>query len=172
MDLTDHLIALGQAIKLHSSGGGRGEATEKMEGGGGREGAEPLNERVITTCACHSRRGRGRDTWQTVALLLLLSTPRSSSVLAAAASSHASLLHRRGGRPKRVTQERARAAAAMIGEIACNRPRPRPSGHSRVIFSRSAADFLDLGGRVSRSIRLEAEGGRKPGSLPCPEACY
>ena len=58
MDLTDHLIALGQAIKLHSSGG-RGEATEKMEGGGGREGAEPLNERVITTCACHSRRGEG-----------------------------------------------------------------------------------------------------------------
>ena len=57
MDLTDHLIALGQAIKLHSSGG-RGEATEKMEGGG-REGVEPLNERVITTCACHSRRGEG-----------------------------------------------------------------------------------------------------------------
>ena len=56
MDLTDHLIAHGQAIKLHSSGGG-GEATEKMEGG--REGMEPLNERVITTCACHSRRGEG-----------------------------------------------------------------------------------------------------------------
>ena len=45
MDLTDHLIALGQAIKLHSSGG-RGEATEKMEGGGGREGDSGALERT------------------------------------------------------------------------------------------------------------------------------
>ena len=48
----------------------------------GREGVEPLNERVITTCA-RATRGGGRDTWQTEALLLL-SAPRSSSVLAAA----------------------------------------------------------------------------------------